>query len=44
VPASGATGFSPAALIVSDLVFYPPIAVLIIDTLHGVASRIDTGS
>jgi hypothetical protein len=44
VPASGSTGFSPAALIVSDLVFYPPIAVLIIDTLHGVASRIDTGS
>ena len=44
VPASASTGFSPAALIVSDLVFYPPIAVLIIDTLHGVASRIDTGS
>jgi len=32
------SGFSPTALIVSDLVFYPPIAVLIIDTLHGVAS------
>src|SRR4051812_36746698 len=44
VPASATTGFSPAALILSDLVFYPPIAVLIIDTLHGVASRIDTGS
>jgi len=44
VPHSGSTGFSPTALIVSDLVFYPPIAVLIIDTLHGVASRIDTGS
>ena len=44
VPASGSTGFSPAASIVSDLIFYPPIAVLIIDTLHGVASRIDTGS
>lgn len=44
VPASASTGFSPAALIVSDLVFYPPIAVLIIDTLHGIASRIDTGS
>lgn len=40
---SASTGFSPTALIVSDLVFYPPIAVLIIDTLHGVASRIDTG-
>jgi hypothetical protein len=24
-----------------DLIFYPPIAVLIVDTLHGVASRID---
>jgi hypothetical protein len=44
VPASGSTGFSPTALMVSDLVFYPPIAVLLLDTLHGVASRIDTGS
>ena len=44
VPASASTSFSPAALIISDLVFYPPIAVLVIDTLHGVASRIDTGS
>jgi DnaJ-like protein len=43
VPASASTGFSPTALIVSDLVFYPPIAVLIIDTLHHLASRIDTG-
>jgi DnaJ-like protein len=43
VPASAGTGFSPTALIVSDLVFYPPIAVLIIDTLHHLASRIDTG-
>jgi DnaJ domain len=40
---SGAGGFSPAALVISDLLFYPPIAVLIIDTLHAVASRIDTG-
>jgi hypothetical protein len=30
-------------LIVSDLIFYPPIAVLVIDSLHAVASRIDTG-
>jgi hypothetical protein len=37
------TSLSPAALIASDLVFYPPIAVLIIDTLHTVASRIDAG-
>jgi hypothetical protein len=44
VPAAASTGFSPTALIISDLVFYPPIAVLIIDTLHGIASRIDTGS
>ena len=27
--------------IVLDLVFYPPIAVLIVDTVHGIASRID---
>src|SRR6266478_6951452 len=36
-------GFSPTALVISDLLFYPPIAVLIIDTLHAIASRIDTG-
>jgi hypothetical protein len=24
-----------------DLIFYPPIAVLIVDTVHGLASRID---
>ena len=40
-PAPGS--LSPAALIASDLVFYPPIAVLIIDSLHAVASRIDAG-
>ena len=40
---AGAGGVSPTALIVADLVFYPPIAVLIIDMLHAVASRIDTG-
>jgi len=37
------SSLSPAALIASDLVFYPPIAVLIIDSLHAVASKIDTG-
>lgn len=42
-PAAGAAQVSPTALIVGDLVFYPPIAVLIIDSLHAVASRIDTG-
>jgi hypothetical protein len=41
VPAVGS--FSPTALVISDLLFYPPMAVLIIDTLHAVASRIDTG-
>jgi curved DNA-binding protein CbpA len=40
---AGSAGFSPTALIVSDLVFYPPIAVLIIDTMHALASRIDAG-
>jgi len=44
VAASTNAGFSPTAQMVSDLVFYPPIAVLIIDTLHAVASRIDSGS
>ena len=42
-PAAGAGAFSPTALVISDLLFYPPIAVLIIDSLHGVASRIDSG-
>src|SRR5438132_3828614 len=41
-PATGAS-YSPAALLVSDLLFYPPIAVLVIDTMHAIASRIDTG-
>src|SRR5690242_18497046 len=43
VTAGAATGFSPAAMIISDLIFYPPIAVLIIDTMHALASRIDAG-
>lgn len=41
--APGIGYFSPTALVISSLLFYPPIAVLIIDTLHAVASRIDTG-
>ncbi len=41
--APGTATFSPTVLIVSDLIFYPPIAVLVIDSLHAVASRIDTG-
>jgi len=45
VPAGGgAGGYSATALIISDLLFYPPIAVLIVDTMHAVASRIDAGS
>jgi len=43
VTAGAATGFSPTAMIISDLIFYPPIAVLIIDTMHALASRIDAG-
>jgi hypothetical protein len=44
VPGPGGPGdYSATALLISDLLFYPPIAVLIIDTLHAVASRIDTG-
>jgi curved DNA-binding protein CbpA len=37
----GTLAYSSAALLIPDLVFYPPIAVLIIDTMHGLASRID---
>ena len=29
------------ALLIPDLIVYPPIAVLIVDTVHGIASRID---
>ena len=39
---SGA-GSSTTLLLTYDLLFYPPIAVLIIDTMHAVASRIDAG-
>jgi len=42
-PGGGAGSYSAMALVISDLLFYPPIAVLIIDTLHALASRIDTG-
>jgi DnaJ domain len=43
VPTATSGSISPTAMIVSDLVFYPPIAVLVIDTMHAIASRIDTG-
>lgn len=40
---AGGMGYSHTSLLVSNLLLCPPIAVLIIDTLHGVASRIDAG-
>jgi hypothetical protein len=33
--------YSSTALLIPDLVIYPPIAVLIVDTMHAVTSRID---
>jgi hypothetical protein len=33
--------YTSASLLIPDLVVYPPIAVLIVDTMHGLASRID---
>lgn len=41
--AAPSSSVSPTVLILSDLIFYPPIAVLIIDTVHALASRIDAG-
>jgi molecular chaperone DnaJ len=38
---SGMLAYSSTALLVPDLVIYPPIAVLIVDTMHALASRID---
>jgi len=40
-PAAHALANSSAVLLIPDLLFYPPIAVLIIDSMHGLASRID---
>jgi hypothetical protein len=40
---TGGEAYSPTALLISDLLFYPPIAVLVIDTMHAIASRIDAG-
>lgn len=40
-PNGSVLAYTSAALLIPDLVFYPPIAVLIIDTMHGLASRID---
>ena len=38
---SSVLAFTSAALLIPDLVICPPIAVLIVDTVHGIASRID---
>lgn len=38
---SSMLAYSSASLLVPDLVVYPPIAVLIVDTMHALASRID---
>lgn len=43
VSATGVSTFSPDVTVILDLILYPPIAVLIIDTLHSLASRIDAG-
>lgn len=43
-PSVGGASSSTTALIIYDLLFYPPIAVLIVDTMHALASRIDAGS
>lgn len=44
VPSAVTSPSSTALLLIYDLLFYPPIAVLIVDTMHAVASRIDAGS
>jgi hypothetical protein len=33
--------YSPVFLLIPDLILYPPIAVLIVDSMHALASRID---
>jgi len=38
---SSMLAYTSASLLVPDLVVYPPIAVLIVDTMHALASRID---
>lgn len=34
--------YSPSILLIPDLILYPPIAVLIVDSMHALASRIDS--
>lgn len=38
---SSLLAFTSTALLIPDLIICPPIAVLIVDTVHGLASRID---
>ena len=38
---SSVLAYAWAAIVIPDLIVYPPIAVLIVDTVHGIASRID---
>lgn len=38
---SSVLAYTWAAILIPDLVIYPPIAVLIVDTVHGITSRID---
>jgi curved DNA-binding protein CbpA len=44
VPGAVGASSSTTLLLIYDLLFYPPIAVLIIDTLHAITSRIDAGN
>src|SRR2546430_6639713 len=43
VPAAGSGFVSPTAIGYSYLLFYSPLPVFVIDTMHAIASRIDTG-
>jgi len=38
---SSMLAYTWAAILIPDLIIYPPIAVLIVDTVHGITSRID---
>lgn len=38
---TGVFAFAWFAIMIPDLILYPPIAVLIVDSVHGLASRID---
>jgi DnaJ domain len=38
---SSVMAYTWAAILIPDLIIYPPIAVLIVDTVHGITSRID---